>query len=177
MVGDEEQAKSTTKKKLAKALGSLRPKSRNSGKQPSSVSGASLQDPATAPSKPSTSSTLPQAAKMLTDDDRTTSRYEAATKGLKDVVEDGRRNWEGFVPPVAESVIGHSSQLQEELDKVLNAWNVSESKNQGLWSNGKRLLKQMYIATSPFAKHFLLVAKDAAQVSPLLTTRLLLICF
>jgi len=166
MLGDEERMKGTTKTKLAKAFGALRPKSRNSGKAPSSASSvAPLQDPATTPSRPSTSSSqVPQTEKISTDNDRSASRYEAAAKSLKDVVENIPRNWEGFVPPVAGNAIANSLQLQEELDKILNAWNVS-SENQGLWASGKRLLKQVYIATSPFAKHFLLVAKDAAQVS------------
>jgi hypothetical protein len=105
------------------------------------------------------------------------SRYAAATKGLKDVVESGRRSWEGFTPPAqAESIVQNSSQLEEELEKTLNEWKAV-SEDQGRWSSAKRLVKQIYIATSPFAKHVLLVAKDAAQVSVLLTEPFLLMSF
>jgi hypothetical protein len=121
--------------------------------------------------------TNPEGTKRSGDDDRTMSRYAAATKGLKDVVESGRRSWEGFTRPAqAESIVENSSQLEEELEKILNEWQAA-SEDQGLWSSAKRLVKQIYIATSPFAKHVLLVAKDAAQVSAFLTERCLLISF
>ena len=174
MVEDDQRLNSTSKKKITRPFGALNPKSRNSGKQLSSLSSASIPVVATTLPKPSTMSTLPAATKRSTDDNRTMARYSGAAKALKDVVECGRRNWEGFAPPVAETVAENSSQLQEELQKVLHAWNVL-SKNQGLCSSGKRLLKQIYIATSPFAKHFLLVAKDAVHVSLLLTVWSLLI--
>jgi len=165
-----------TSKKLAKAFGALRPKSRNSGKQPTSRSNDALPAP-TLPI-PSTMYTDPEGTKRSGDDDRTMSRYAAAAKGLKDVVESGRRSWEGFTPPSAQadSIIENSSQLEEELEKILNEWEAA-SEDQGLWSSAKRLVKQIYIATSPFAKHVLLVAKDAAQVSVFLTERFLLISF
>jgi hypothetical protein len=174
MVGEDERMKGTSKK-LAKAFGALRPKSRNSGKQPPSLSSGSLPAP-TLPN-PSTTSTHPEGTKSSGDDDRTMARYAAAAKGLKDVVESGRRSWEGFTPPTqAESIVENSSQLEEELEKILNEWKAA-SEDQGLWSSAKRLVKQIYVATSPFAKHVLLVAKDAAQVSVLLTEWLLLISF
>jgi hypothetical protein len=173
MVGEDEKMKGTSK--IAKAFGALRPKSRNSAKQPTSLPGGSLPAP-TLPNPPITS-THPEGAKRSGDDDRTMSRYAAAAKGLKDVVENGRRSWEGFTPPAqAESIVENSSQLEEELEKILIEWKAA-SEDQGLWSSAKRLVKQIYIATSPFAKHVILVAKDAAQVSVLLTERFLLISF
>jgi len=133
MVEDDKRMKSTSKK-FAKVLGALRPKSRNSGEQLPSLSSESLPAVATTLPNPSTTSNVPETTKIPVDDERTMSRYSRAVKALKDVVEGGRRSWEGFAPPVAESVVENSSQLQEELEKVLDAWKVS-SKNQGLWSS------------------------------------------
>jgi hypothetical protein len=95
------------------------------------------------------------------------SRYSAAVKRLKDVVGNGRMNWEGFVPPNVDSIAARSSQLQEELEKILNGW-ATPTRNPDLWSKGKHMMRQIFNATSPFVKHFLLVANCAAQVLILL---------
>ena len=91
------------------------------------------------------------------------AKYTAAFKRLADVVEDGGKTWKGFTPLDLNCVVESGVQLQEQLEKLLNAWGASPE-SQSLWSKGKSMVGQIFIATSPFIKHFLLVAKDAAQV-------------
>lgn len=105
-------------------------------------------------------------------------KYAAAIKRLERVVEDGRKNWKGFVPPGLDDVVESGARLEEQLESVLTAWPESPE-NRSLWSKGKNMLGQIFIATSPFVKHFLLVAKDAAQVRvlrPILLIRFLDTC-
>ena len=99
------------------------------------------------------------------DTDRTRSKYSAARKLLKDAVESAgsRANWDGFSVPATENICDNISQLGEELEKILNSWKVS-SENLGLWSSGKGMVRQIFIATSPFLKHLFLVGGSAAQV-------------
>jgi hypothetical protein len=66
----------------------------------------------------------------------------------------------GFVPPVFDDVSQSGAQFHGQLD---NAWAVPAD-NRSLWSKGKDITGKIFIATSPFVKHFLLVAKDGARV-------------
>jgi hypothetical protein len=184
MVGDNEIMKDTSKRTFTKVFGAIKPKPRDRRKRHSS-SGTPNLVPSTTLSTPSTSSSIPKnsedldsstrsslsisnnplylSRKRSADDDRTMSRYSAAVKRLKDVVGSGRMNWEGFVPPNVDSIAESISQLQEELEKILSGW-ATPTRNRDLWSKGKHMMRQIFDATSPFVKHFLLVANCAAQV-------------
>jgi hypothetical protein len=195
MVGDNEIMKDTSKRTFTKVFGAIKPKPRDRRKRHSS-SGTPILVPSTTLSTPSTSSSIPKnsadldsitrsslsisnpnplylSRKQSTDDERTMSRYSAAVKRLKDVVGSGRVNWEGFVPPNVDGIVESNSQLQEELEKILNGW-ATPTRNRDLWSKGKRMMRQIFDATSPFVKHFLLVANCAAQVLILLGCSMLI---
>ena len=97
---------------------------------------------------------------------RTTLRYAKAVKDLKESLELGRENWEGFASPDAEGVSETITQMRGELETVLNAWKLSQE-NPDLWSKAKHRAVQVFTATSPFFKNFLTVAMNAQSVRPL----------
>jgi hypothetical protein len=114
-------------RKLAKAFGALRPKTRNSGKQqPDSLSSGSLPPPPTTLPNAFTTSTHPQAeaTKRSGDDDRTMSSYAAAAKGLRAFGGVGKVS---HLPVLKRKVIiaENSSQLEDELEKTLNEWKAA----------------------------------------------------
>jgi hypothetical protein len=120
--------------------------------------------PSMSADNPSTNNNPPNpATALLGDDERTKAKYAAAAKRLKDVLERGRSQWKDFKPPDTDGGANTMSQLRDQLEKMLNTWKAS-GENSNLWSKGKVLLGQIFVATSPFMKHVLLVAKDAAQV-------------
>jgi hypothetical protein len=102
----------------------------------------------------------------LGDHERTTLRYAKAVKDLKDSLEQGRKNWEGFAFPDVDGVSETITQMREELETSLNAWKLCRE-NPNLWSKAKRRAAQVFTATSPFFKNFLTVAMNAQSVRPL----------
>jgi len=71
--------------------------------------------------------------------------------------------WGAFAVPVMESVAGTSSHLQKQFERILDAGTVP-STNPNIWSKAQRMVRQIFTATSPFMKHFLVVLRSAAQI-------------
>jgi len=102
----------------------------------------------------------------LGDGKRTTLRYAKAVKDLKESLELGRENWEGFAFPDGGGVSETITTMHGELETALNAWKLSRE-NPDLWSKAKNRAAQVFTATSPFFKNFLMVAMNAQSVRPL----------
>ena len=104
--------------------------------------------------------------RALSDDKRTTLHYAKAVKDLKKSLELGRENWDGVAFPDVEGVSETITQMRGELETALNAWTLSRD-NPDLWSKAKHRAAQVFTATSPFFKNFLIVAMNAQSVRPL----------
>jgi hypothetical protein len=99
----------------------------------------------------------------LGDYERSRSRYTEAVKQLKESLELGRAQWEGFASPDVDGVSETIVQMRRDLESMLNTWKVSRE-NPNLWSKGKHMVTQIFTATSPFFKNFLTVALNSQSV-------------
>jgi hypothetical protein len=102
----------------------------------------------------------------IDDRERTKQRYVTAAEELKKAVQLHPPGWEIFeLPPLSDiSVVDPIPQMRSEIDKIL-ASRMNSANNQSIWSKGKNLVEKFFTVLSPFAKHFLLVAREAAKVS------------
>jgi len=56
------------------------------------------------------------------------------------------------------------SLLQNEIKKRIKARQATPDHPEHVWSKAKRIIEQIFTATSPFLKNFLTVAKEGSQV-------------
>lgn len=100
------------------------------------------------------------------DRERAKQRYAIAVEELLKAVQLRPPGWETFeLPPLNDvSVDDPIPHMRLEIDKLL-ASKMNSNNNQSIWSKTKNLVEKVVTALSPFAKHFLLVAREAAKVS------------
>ena len=96
----------------------------------------------------------------------TEERYKAASKRLEDALTIRRANWKAFdIPTVSLDLCANDPipQLREQLNLTLEARrNVVE--NRDFWAKGKNIVERTFTAISPFAKNFLVIARQGAAV-------------
>jgi hypothetical protein len=106
-----------------------------------------------------TSTLSPGAAR---DRRQTLFRYQVALEELQTALADASGVWRNFntakfscnIAP-AESII----ELQSTINETMNAHALAQTNPQG-WENVKQVMKSVFVATSPFVKVFLVVAKQ-----------------
>jgi len=133
-------------------------------------SSAPPTDPATSTPGPSPGSES-QPLRDYDDGQRAQRRYEEAAAELKGAIkrqkgldfEDLSGGPEGF----------DDSQFKKKINAILSAHESSIKDRKG-WSTLTRAVECVFTALSPFAKNFLMVAKDAQAVTPF--TLLLMLC-
>lgn len=95
---------------------------------------------------------------------RTLMRYIAAVEELNAALRLRRPGWETFEFPKFD-VIPESNEslvlLQEAIEEKLNASHDLQDKS--IWQKGKMLAERLFVALSPFAKIFLIIAREASQ--------------
>jgi hypothetical protein len=94
---------------------------------------------------------------------RTLERYEKAKDQLRRALKVRRNDWGSFEFPDLDRISEKEEpdKLQTEIDKVLDARIKSAAQ-----FTAKGVVKQIFMALSPFAKNFLTVASAAQSVSP-----------
>jgi hypothetical protein len=101
------------------------------------------------------------------DTQRTLQKYEKAKQKMKDSLKFRRNEWGSFEFPQLEKFSDQEelSTLRNEINKVLDCRRQKDTvTNQTIWSKTKKVVENIFTATSPFAKNFLTVAKDAVQI-------------
>lgn len=100
------------------------------------------------------------------DRERSESRYKSAAEQLVKSLSLRRANWEAFEIPKFSTISEHDTipQLREHIQKTLEA-RKNTVKNKDFWSKGKNIIERTFTAMSPFAKNFLMIAKEGQQVS------------
>jgi len=97
----------------------------------------------------------------------TEERYKAAAERLKDSLKIRRANWKAFdIPTVSFDLSTNDPvpQLREQIYSTLEARRNSVE-NRDFWAKGKNIVEQTFTAMSPFAKNFLIIARQGAAVS------------
>lgn len=95
----------------------------------------------------------------------TLKRYEAARTKLNYSLKLRRKDWGTFEFPELQTISEQqdSAKLQSEIDKVMNA-RKDKIANPTAWIKSKGIVKQIFMALSPFAKNLLTVAQNAQSV-------------
>jgi len=101
------------------------------------------------------------------DRQQTIQRYQTTLEGLERAITEARGSWRNFNASKfscknaleADSV----AQLQNAIGETLDAQTL-EGKNPQGWNKVKQVMKSVFIATSPFAKVLLIVAKQHSLV-------------
>jgi len=93
---------------------------------------------------------------------RTLERYEKAKDKLRSALKVRRNEWGSFELPELDRIseTEEPAKLQTEVDKVLDARIKAASQ-----TTAKGVVKQIFMALSPFAKNFLTVASSAQSVN------------
>lgn len=102
------------------------------------------------------------------DRDRTEMRYKEAVEQLKRSCTLRTKVWKTFDIPDFQNLtdlVNPISELRKEITKTLDARDVF-FKDGGFWSKAKQVAERIFIATIPFAKIVLSVAKEGANVFP-----------
>jgi hypothetical protein len=91
-------------------------------------------------------------------------RYERAREKLQVSLKAARNEWGSFDFAVLSAIPEDDvARLQGEINKVLDARKEAKD-NPTKWRMCKGIVENVFTAMSPFAKNFLSVTKDAAQV-------------
>jgi hypothetical protein len=101
------------------------------------------------------------------DEKRTLTRYKNALDQLKNSLKASRANWKLLQFPELEDIpVDISpSRLREEIDKIFDARQESESlESQTWWPKCKQAVCRACMALTPLAKNVLIVAKEAQSV-------------
>jgi hypothetical protein len=86
---------------------------------------------------------------------------------LKASLSGARNEWGSFEFPEIDAIPEHEvSKLQAGIKKLLND-RKEATENPTKWETCKGIAENVFIAMSPFAKHFLTVAKEAQSVNKL----------
>lgn len=100
----------------------------------------------------------------LGDGERTKKRYEDAAKRLNQSLCTCRGDWQPFEIPKFNDIPNNALlQVQEAIENMLSA-RENSMKNLDFWSKRKRTIKRVFLAVSPFANHFLQIAKEGSAV-------------
>ena len=119
-----------------------------------------------APGRPPTGST---------DSLRTKERYIEAVRILHEATIKKRSNrWEKFECRElnGEPEGFHDSQFRRSLEQVLEA-HKPDGADRNMWEIGKDNIQHLFNAFSPFAKRFLIIAKEVQSVPPIRSFRFL----
>lgn len=100
----------------------------------------------------------------LGDKERTKRRYEEAAKRLMNSLSLCQGDWQPFEIPKFNDIPDNAlPQIQEAIENMISV-RENSMENLDFWSKKKRTVKRVFSAISPFAKHFLQVAKEGSSV-------------
>ena len=122
--------------------------------------------PDTATSTTTTSTARARVTAACGDRERTRDRYREAARLLHEAVNE-RDEWKAFDFPElsGEPEAFNDAQFKDKIDKVLHSRNPAMKELSG-WGKCTYAIQCAFAAFSPFAKNFLLIAKDAQAVYP-----------
>lgn len=114
---------------------------------------------------PQSASESQQTTHDFGDRERTKSRYEKAAKDLEKALKLCQKDWQPFELPKFDDILNNDAlpDVRGAIENMLNAREQS-MKNPDFWSKRKGTIKQIFSATSPFAKSFLQIAKQGSSV-------------
>lgn len=97
---------------------------------------------------------------------QTLLRYQRALEGLQTALADASGVWRDFNTANFSCNVAHADnilQLQSMINETMDAQTLARTNPQG-WEKVKQVMKSVFVATSPFAKVFLVVAKQHSLV-------------
>ena len=108
---------------------------------------------------------LPPSDAKTGDRQRTRTRYFDSAKLLGDVIKANREKWGSFDFPElkGEPEDFDDSQFREKINIVMDA-RKTDINDETAWAKCKHAVQCAFTAFSPFAKHFLTIAKDVQAV-------------
>jgi hypothetical protein len=118
-----------------------------------------------------TNSTASQTSQAVTNDyndrQRAQSRYNEAAIQLKEAIKIHKDRWGSFdFEELSGEVEGFDdSQFKNKINAILTSRETSIKDRSG-WSKFTYAVECVFTAFSPFAKNFLMIAKDARSVKP-----------
>jgi hypothetical protein len=101
------------------------------------------------------------------DTKRTLHRYEKAKQQIRESLKFCRNEWGSFIFPEVDTLSEQEelSALLNAIDKVLDRRSQKDSvMNPTKWEKCKKVVANIFTATSPFAKNLLTIAKEGAQI-------------
>jgi hypothetical protein len=93
-------------------------------------------------------------------------RYENAARRLNDALKVRRYDWALFELPSELHAIPKNDDvtiLREEISKVLTERKKS-CRHEKTWSKARAIIEHVFVTLCPFAKHFLMIARNAQSV-------------
>jgi hypothetical protein len=105
------------------------------------------------------------------DKERAIERYSKATALLEEALRPSDRNdkWGNFEIPKLEGEFEkvNPTEFKQKLESLCQVYSAKMHEKRNWIKKGAHVLECCYMAFSPFAKNFLSIGKEAAQVSPL----------
>lgn len=105
------------------------------------------------------------------DGERTEARYNKAAQDLQKALDHSRINWKDFKIPTLGDISENNPQIRKQaadlFDKqVADLFESSDksANDKKIWSKCKSIAENLFTAMSPFAKHFLTIAKEGQSV-------------
>lgn len=113
------------------------------------------------------------------DGERAESRYNKAAKDLQEALDHSRTNWKDFKIPALGNISKNNPQFRKQVadlfhkpvadlfDKqVADLFDSSDKSadDMNIWSKCQSIAENLFTAMSPFAKHFLTIAKEGQSV-------------
>ena len=117
-------------------------------------------------SSPPLKTNLPQSSGAIRDRKKTLLKYQEALNELEKALKDAGEVWEKFKITKFSGNVSQTNTILELQDGIIESLDAQETArtNPEGWEKIKQVMKTVFVATSPFAKIFLTVAKTHSLV-------------